>query len=298
MFKGGLSFLLISIFFLIDLSAISAQTISPVSLKMQLPASVPAPGGILSIPIKLSTSDKNIYSLQAEISYPVNLLKFEGIDYTSSSFPLEVVSKENNGQISIIRGSFSPVKGSDKLIGTLNFRVLASGNALLKFNPTSVVVYENLNALESYPEFQFKIPEPPSSPSIIKVYAAGTPAQNVYPALKIDLKDPKTNIWKTVKTFTAVKGDPKTRAFQEFTYSSPTQITPSLIRIRFSNDMYLPAKKEDRNLLVDRTNIDGKDYQTEAETTYSLGSWTSAEGCKAGFKKSEWLHCNGYFEFK
>lgn len=197
-FKAGLSFLLVSILFLVDLSAISAQTIPPVSLTMQPPSSIPTPGGTLSIPVKLSTSDKNIYSVQAEISYPANLLKFESIDYTLSSFPLEVVSKENSGQISIIRGSFSPVKGSDRLIATLNFKVLASGNALLKFNPTSVVVYENQNALKFYPEFQFKIPEPPSSPSVIKVYAAGTPAQNTYPTLRIDLKDPKTNIWKSV----------------------------------------------------------------------------------------------------
>lgn len=62
--------------------------------------------------------------------------------------------------------------------------------------------------------------------------------------------------------------------------------------------MYLPAKKEDRNLIVDKINIDGKDYQSEAATTYSLGSWAPSDGCKAGFKKSEWLHCNGYFEYR
>lgn len=103
--KAGLSFLLISIFFFADLSAIfsnlklHAQTIPPVSLNMNLEASVPAPEGIFSVPVKLSTADKNIYSVQADINFPTDILKLESIDYSSSSFPLEVVSKETSGQI-------------------------------------------------------------------------------------------------------------------------------------------------------------------------------------------------------
>lgn len=304
LFKAGLSFLLISIFFLADLSAISsninlyAQTKPGASLFIQ-PA--PAPlitGTVFTVPLRLSTGDNPVYSVQADLTYPTNLLNLEGIDSSSSSFQLKVVETGSNGQISIIRGSFAPVNGENILIANLKFKALASGNALIKFQPTSVVPKDNANILTSSPELAISISNPPAaSGSTIKIYAAGTHAKNIFPTLRLDLKS-STGTWKSTKTFTNINGDANTGTFKEYLYKSPLKIIPSSVRIRFTNDAYLPAKNQDRNLRVDKINIDGIDYQTESDTTYSQGSWSSLNGCSAGFKKSEWLHCSGYFEFK
>jgi hypothetical protein len=51
-------------------------------------------------------------------------------------------------------------------------------------------------------------------------------------------------------------------------------------------------------LYVDKINLNGVDIETEKATTFSTGSWSSTDGCADGFKQSEWLHCNGYFEFR
>ncbi|MCG8449422.1 MAG: PQQ-dependent sugar dehydrogenase, partial [Pirellulales bacterium] len=55
---------------------------------------------------------------------------------------------------------------------------------------------------------------------------------------------------------------------------------------------------EDINLRVDKLILDGTTYQSEASDTFSTGSYTSATGCAPGAKESEYLYCNGHFEYQ
>jgi len=133
-------------------------------------------------------------------------------------------------------------------------------------------------------------PTPIQQTSTIKVYAAGTEAQGVYPTMQLLINDQKVAEW------TNVRGNMRQRSFQEYVYFAPIKVISSQVKVRFTNDAYR-AWRYDRNLAIDRINIDGINYQSEASTTYSVGSWDSSTGCDAGYKKSEWLHCNGYFQY-
>ena len=53
----------------------------------------------------------------------------------------------------------------------------------------------------------------------------------------------------------------------------------------------------DRNVRVDFIDVDDVVYQTESSSVFSTGTWQRGSGCAPGNKRSEWLHCNGYFEF-
>lgn len=137
-------------------------------------------------------------------------------------------------------------------------------------------------------------PKPSPAPTagfVIKIYAAGQPARGVNPTMKLLIAG------STKATYNA-GGNAQNGVFQEFTYTSKTKVTPDQIRIRFTNDYYNQSRGEDRNLRIDRINIGGVDYQTEAATVLSQGSYTSATGCAQGFKLSEWLNCNGFFQYK
>lgn len=123
----------------------------------------------------------------------------------------------------------------------------------------------------------------------LKIYAAGTPANNVYPTLEVNVKGQK------VQTLTNIVGDTTKRQFMEFIYSQDNPMSPKDITLNFVNDD--ANATEDRNVMVDKINIDGIDYQTEDISTVSLGSWDSLNGCNIGNKKSEWLHCTGYFSY-
>ncbi len=87
------------------------------------------------------------------------------------------------------------------------------------------------------------------------------------------------------------------RHFQTYHLATTRPIAPNQVKIRFTNDQFNPANQLDYNLVVDQIRIDGTIYETEAADVYSTGTWSASEGFKAGFRKSETLHQNGYFHF-
>lgn len=121
----------------------------------------------------------------------------------------------------------------------------------------------------------------------ITIYAAGETGEESM-ALLID--------GATVKTWTNVAGNPANRQFLPFTFSAGESLTPDRIRVAFTNDDYVDGVK-DRNLVVDKIVIDAVTYETEAPTVYSTGSWLPEDGIVAGFRQSEVLNGNGYFQY-
>lgn len=101
----------------------------------------------------------------------------------------------------------------------------------------------------------------------------------------------------TVKSFRQVQGDPNTRVFQSFSYAAEEQITPDRVRVVFINDQYVSNAGIDRGLSVDHIMIDDVVFESEAPSTYSTGTWLAADGVTAGFRESELLHANGFFQF-
>lgn len=119
--------------------------------------------------------------------------------------------------------------------------------------------------------------------SIIRVYAAGTSYANVYPNMQLLVDD------HVVLEAFNVKGNPYTRMFSVYTYESPEKLSPSQIKVAFIND------KSRRNLIVSKINIDGIDYQTESRSVYT--KYQDRSGCRSGYRRSEWLYCNGSFNY-
>jgi hypothetical protein len=126
--------------------------------------------------------------------------------------------------------------------------------------------------------------------SIIKIYAAGTPSDGVYPNMSLMVNGA------TVQVFKDVRGDPDMRDFRVFNYYSPTVFNIHNVRVRFLNDRF-NGWGNDRNLVIDKVILDGVEYQTESQGVFSTGTWSMGNGCSNGYKQSEWLMCKGYFQF-
>lgn len=73
--------------------------------------------------------------------------------------------------------------------------------------------------------------------------------------------------------------------------------TPSQIRIEFINDVYEPDQNIDRNVRVDRIEVDGVVYQTESPEVFSTGTWLAEDGIVPGNRESEYLHADGYLQY-
>ncbi|NJN32104.1 MAG: DUF4347 domain-containing protein [Synechococcales cyanobacterium RM1_1_8] len=96
---------------------------------------------------------------------------------------------------------------------------------------------------------------------------------------------------RTVASFTA------TTANQTFSYRAAGDVSADDVRVTFLNDRFDPAKGIDSNLIVDYVDVAGDRFQTEAPTVFSTGTWTPANGLSPGFRQSEILHANGYFQY-
>ena len=74
-------------------------------------------------------------------------------------------------------------------------------------------------------------------------------------------------------------------------------ITTDDVRIVFLNDFFDPATGADSNLIVDAIAIDGNRFETETNNVFSTGTFLNADGIQPGFRNSEVLHANGFFQF-
>ena len=100
----------------------------------------------------------------------------------------------------------------------------------------------------------------------------------------------------TVKTWANVGGDADAGVFQSFTFQNSEPLTLDRIRVAFTNDESIP-NVFDRNLRVDWIQVDGITTQTEAPTVFSTGTFKPADGAQPGFRESEFLHIDGYFQY-
>ena len=85
--------------------------------------------------------------------------------------------------------------------------------------------------------------------------------------------------------------------YQTISYTHNESVAAGDVQVEFINDQWDPAQGIDANLTVDRIEIDGTAYQTEDASVYSTGTWKAEDGIQPGYRQSETLHINGYFQY-
>ena len=88
-----------------------------------------------------------------------------------------------------------------------------------------------------------------------------------------------------------------TTEFQTFSYVTQGVVSPNDIRIEYFGDFFDPSQGIDTNLVVDFVTLNGTTFQTEDPSTFSTGTWLPSDGVQPGFRQSEFLHADGYFQF-
>lgn len=129
--------------------------------------------------------------------------------------------------------------------------------------------------------FQFNGPS--GNTTDITVNARGTTGEESF-ALQID--------GQTIETFEGINSQ-----FSSYDVTVAGTINADQVRVVFLNDLYDPANGIDRNLIVDDVVIGGIQYEAEAGSVFSTGTWTSADGVSPGFGRGDTLHSNGYLQF-
>ena len=124
--------------------------------------------------------------------------------------------------------------------------------------------------------------------STVQVFAAGTTGVE-----SIDLQIDNS----TVATYTGLGNGASAGNFTTFSYATNDTIIANQVRIAFTNDLYDPGNGIDRNVRIDKIVIDGVTFETEGSDVFSTGTWKQVDGITPGFRESELLHSNGYFQY-
>ncbi len=100
-----------------------------------------------------------------------------------------------------------------------------------------------------------------------------------------------------VSTWDKVGGNALTGNFVAYNFAVANDVTADRIRVAFTNDVYQPDQGYDRNLRIDRIELNGTTIQAESPQVYSTGTWRTEDQITPGFRQSEFLHANGYMQF-
>ncbi len=101
----------------------------------------------------------------------------------------------------------------------------------------------------------------------------------------------------TVRSWSKLGGNAYGGQFVTLEHQTSGPISPNQVRVAFTNDLYNPSRGYDRNVRIDAIVIDGIRYETESPIVYSTGTWKPQDGIVPGFRQSEFLHTNGYFQY-
>lgn len=126
----------------------------------------------------------------------------------------------------------------------------------------------------------------PNTETFIEIQASGKTVGSEPPKIALDIKGEQV-----MYTFVSDRSTSYNYTFRG------ASLKPEDVRVRFMNDYTDRQTQESRDVRIDYIKINGVKYESEHESVFSTGTWSKGEKCNGGYKKSDWLHCNGYFQY-
>lgn len=127
----------------------------------------------------------------------------------------------------------------------------------------------------------------------IRIFAAGALADEV---IELEINGSAVATFR-LDDFGGQAGDFESRNFTELNWTTQTPLAIEQVRVRFINDLWIPEEGVDRNVRIDRIEINGESYETEDPSTFATGTFVSGVGITEGFLETDRLNANGYFEY-
>lgn len=165
----------------LSLSALPAKVFAAsATLYLSPGSSSVAQGATLIVNIRENSGSEPVNSVQANLSYPANLLDFVKIN-DGSAWGVKAENSGGGGSVRIARGAFSAVSG-DQLVASVHFKAkTSSGSATINFASGSQVISANSNsdimAAANGGTYTFKAPAPAAEA------AAAPPADTAPPTI-------------------------------------------------------------------------------------------------------------------
>jgi hypothetical protein len=102
---------------------------------------------IFTVQVRENSGTTAVNAVQANFSYPANLVDFVSIDTTGSAFDIDAPSSGGSGQVSIARGLASTSVTGDKLVATVTFKSKTTGGSIpMAFTTGTALVSYSTNS--------------------------------------------------------------------------------------------------------------------------------------------------------
>ena len=137
-------------------------------------------------------------------------------------------------------------------------------------------------------DFNLEVLEDRQMLSTVDIFAAGVTNDETI-ELQID--------GRTIATYENLGGDAYAGQFVKLSYHSSGPVDSSQIRIAFTNDLFDPDAGIDRNVRIDKIVVNGETIETESADVFSTGTWKPEDGITPGFRESEILNGDGFFQY-
>lgn len=225
-----------------------------------------AVGSTLSVSLRLNSADA-VNAVQAYIMYPTDSLDYLSTSYGGTAFEIQAESSAGGGNISIGRGTMSPVTGN-RLIATINFRVKASsGSATINLGGNSTLANNGQSVAAGLggTNVAFTPPAPKATPAPVP------PVDKTPPAISdIKVTDIKTNsatiTWKTNEPADSVVNYGLDSSYG-LTVGSPT---PSTVHsVVLSSAFIKPLKKY--SFVISSTDTNGNKQTSQPSSFKAAG---------------------------
>ena len=198
-----------------SLLALPVQATGSTTLYLSPASSTTNVGSTLSVTVRENSGSTDVNAVEADFSYPSNLLQYASTDFSSSAFEIAASSTGGSGTVSIARGTVNLTLSGDQVIGIVNFNVLAAGSATLSFlNSSAVAATSNsANTIGTMTGGSYTLQTPPVTPP------ARNPPSTTPPKTTTTTKSTTTTT--TTKPATTTTTTPATTT----TTASPTTTT-------------------------------------------------------------------------
>ncbi|WPP51363.1 Ig-like domain-containing protein [Catalinimonas niigatensis] len=230
---------------------------------------------------------------------PVVSLSMQQTEYElGKEMILSASAKDVDGKVDRVlfyanRNKIGEIATLGKETMTFSWKPSSSGEYLLYAkaidNEGAESISEEVKVLVSSPT-PSPSPEPEPSPSptptgsVIEIIAAGNMGDEI---MGLSIGSQQATQW-------TVGSGAKDGQFHSFVYEHDQIISDvSSLQIHFKG-----GHSGASDLRVDKLILDGNVFETEANDTYSTGTWESGNTILPGYKQSEWLHALGYFQYK
>jgi hypothetical protein len=138
-------FLSFTALYALGISAIGFAAPAPPTIYLQPESQTLGPNSSFTVEVRENSDSSSVNAVQADFNYPADLIDFVSFDSSGSAFGVDAQAAGGNGQITIAKGSTTPLT-QDQLITKVNFKTKdINGTAAMAFKSSSALVSSTTN---------------------------------------------------------------------------------------------------------------------------------------------------------